>query len=343
MDDKKKETYTVMILPNPTSQAFRFSVSKKQVKIALSATAAAAVLLLVFVVQYFYMIGNIWELTLLRKETQVQKSKIEFFAESVDGFKNQLDRLKEFDVKLRMITDLNVPADAGRYLGIGGESGVTTDPVEPTASLSEPAPPAPIAPAIQDPGGSGGTEDPIDPTGQTVGPRDPHAAMIRDLEEDLASLQILAAQQEQSFTELTEAIQHRRAKWASTPSIWPVRGWVTSGFGRRLSPFTGEPVMHRGVDISVPEDTPFVAPANGVVTFTGWDGALGNAIRINHGFGYETIYGHLNKILVRNGQRVKRGQTVGLVGNTGASTGPHLHYQVQVNLVATNPLRYILN
>lgn len=342
MDDKKKETYTVMILPNPTAQAYRFSVSKKQVKIALSVTAAATVLLLVFVVQYFYMVGNIWELTLLRKETEVQKSKIEFFAESVDGFKRQLDRLKEFDVKLRMITDLNVPADAGRYLGVGGESETATAPVEPVSSVPDSAPPVPES-SIQVPGGAGGTEDPIAPIGLAEVPREPHAEMIRVLEEDLATIQVLASKQEQSFHELTEAIHHRRAKWASTPSVWPVRGWVTSGFGRRMSPFTGEPAMHRGVDISVPENTPFVAPANGVVTFTGWDGGLGNAIRINHGFGYETIYGHLNKILVRNGQRVKRGQTIGLVGNTGMSTGPHLHYQVQVNLVATNPLRYILN
>ncbi len=342
MDDRTKETYTVMILPNPTAKAYRFSVSKKQVKMALSITAATTILLLVFVVQYFYMVGNIWELTLLRKETEVQKSKIEFFAESVDGLKHQMDRLKEFDIKLRMITDLNVPADAGRFLGVGGQSEAEAESIG--SPVQEPVPAALTSSPIQAaPGGEGGTEDPVPSIGLTEIPREPHAAIIRGLEDDLATLQIVAAKQQQSFEELTEAIQHRRAKWASTPSIWPVRGWVTSGFGRRLSPFTGEPAMHRGVDISVPEDTPFVAPANGVVTFAGWDGGLGNTIRINHGFGYETIYGHLNKVLVRTGQRVKRGQTIGLVGNTGASTGPHLHYQIQVNLVATNPLRYILN
>lgn len=343
MDERAKQTYTVMILPNPTAKAYRFSVSKKQVKVALSITAATAILLLVFVVQYFYMVGNIWELTLLRKETAVQKSKIESFAQSVDGLKQQMDRLKEFDVKLRMITDLNVPADAGRFLGVGGQPESDSEPIGP-ATVQEPIPAVLTSPPIQAvPSGEGGTEDPIPPTGLTEVPREPHAAMIRGLEEDLATLQLVAAKQEQSFEELTEAIQHRRAKWASTPSIWPVRGWVTSGFGRRLSPFTGEPAMHRGVDISVPENTPIVAPANGTVTFSGWDGGLGNTIKINHGYGYETIYGHLNKILVRKGQWVKRGHTIGLVGNTGFSTGPHLHYQVQVNLVATNPLRYILN
>jgi murein DD-endopeptidase MepM/ murein hydrolase activator NlpD len=335
MDERVQQSYTVMILPNPTSKAYRFSISKKHVKIALSCAAAATVLLVVFVVQYFYMVGNIWELTLLRKETSVQKSKIEVFSQTVDGLKTQLDRLKEFDIKLRMITDLNVPADANRYLGVGGE------PQAVPVSMGGATPNLPALGEVS--GGAGGTEDPIEPVLNAKVPVETHAAMIRELEEDLATLQVLASKQEQSFQELTEAIEHRRAKWASTPSIWPVKGWVTSGFGPRLSPFTGQPAMHRGVDISVPENTPFVAPANGVVTFAGWDGGLGNAIKIDHGYGYQTVYGHLNKVLVRAGQRVKRGDTIGLVGNTGLSTGPHLHYQVSVNLAPANPLRYVLN
>jgi murein DD-endopeptidase MepM/ murein hydrolase activator NlpD len=322
-----------MILPNPTSKAYRFSVSRKQVKIALSCAAAATVLLMVFIVQYFYMVGNIWELTLLRKETSVQKSKIEYFSQSVDGLKTQLDRLKEFDIKLRMITDLNVPVDANRYLGVGGD---------PTATQQD-VPPENLPELSGVAGGAGGTEDPIEPSIVAKAYSESHVEMIRELEEDLATLRVLASKQEQSFQELTEGIEHRRAKWASTPSIWPVKGWVTSGFGPRISPFTGHPAMHRGVDISVPANTPFVAPANGVVTLARWDGGLGNAIKIDHGYGYQTVYGHLNKILVRHGQRVKRGDVIGLVGNTGLSTGPHLHYQVSVNSAPANPLRYVLN
>jgi murein DD-endopeptidase MepM/ murein hydrolase activator NlpD len=322
-----------MILPNPTSKAYRFSVSRKQVKIALSCAAAATVLLMVFIVQYFYMVGNIWELTLLRKETSVQKSKIEYFSQSVDGLKTQLDRLKEFDIKLRMITDLNVPVDANRYLGVGG------DP----AAMQQDVPPENLPELSGVAGGAGGTEDPIEPSIVAKAYSESHVEMIRELEEDLATLRVLASKQEQSFQELTEGIEHRRAKWASTPSIWPVKGWVTSGFGPRISPFTGHPAMHRGVDISVPANTPFVAPANGVVTLARWDGGLGNAIKIDHGYGYQTVYGHLNKILVRHGQRVKRGDVIGLVGNTGLSTGPHLHYQVSVNSAPANPLRYVLN
>lgn len=333
MDDKSRQSYTVMILPNPTSKTYRFSVSKKSVKIVLSMAAAGAVLLILFVVQYFYMVGNIWELTLLRQETAVQKSKIEFFGQTVDGLKRQMDRLKEFDVKLRMITDLNVPADAGRYLGVGGE----------TDADAGGAASAPQAGATLEGGGEGGTEVPIEAPNASGVPQSRQEALMRDIEDDLGTLQIDAARQEQSYQELTEAIEHRRNRWASTPSIWPVKGWMTSAFGRRISPFTGEPAMHRGVDISVPQNTPLVASANGVVVRAGWDGGLGNAIKIDHGYGYGTQYGHLAKVQVRVGQRVKRGQVIGLVGSTGLSTGPHLHYEVLVNLVPTNPIRYILN
>jgi len=330
MDDKTRESYTVMILPNPTSKTYRFSISKKSVKISLSIAGAAAILLLVFVVQYFYMVGNIWELTMLRQETTTQKTKIESFAQTVDGLQRQMERLKEFDVKLRMITDLNVPADAGRYLGLGGEAQVENAPATATT-------PGTLS------GGEGGTEVPLDTPNASGVPQNRQDALMRGLEQDLGTLQIDAARQEHSFRELTEAIEHRRNRWASTPSIWPVKGWMTSGFGRRISPFTGEPAMHRGVDISVPENTPMVASANGVVVRAGFDGGLGNAIKIDHGYGYATLYGHLNKVHVRVGQRVKRGQVIGLVGSTGLSTGPHLHYEVFVNLVPTNPLRHVLN
>ena len=334
MDDKSRQSYTVMILPNPTSKTYRFSVSKKRVKMVLSMAAAGAVLLVLFVVQYFYMVGNIWELTLLRQETAVQKSKIELFGRTVDGLERQMDRLKEFDVKLRMITDLNVPADAGRYLGVGGGA-------DAEAGGSSSAPPAGATP--EGGGGEGGTEVPIDAPNASGVPQSRQEALMRDIEVDLGTLQIDAARQEHSYQELTEAIERRRNRWASTPSIWPVKGWMTSGFGRRISPFTGEPAMHRGVDISVPENTPLVASANGVVVRAGWDGGLGNTIKIDHGYGYATLYGHLAKVQVRVGQRVKRGQVIGLVGSTGLSTGTHLHYEVFVNLVPTNPLRYILN
>jgi len=129
----------------------------------------------------------------------------------------------------------------------------------------------------------------------------------------------------------------------STPSIWPVRGFVTSGFGRRRAPLAGSTAMHTGLDISNRIGTPVRAPARGAVTFAAWDGAYGITITLDHGNGITTRYAHLNKALVKVGDYVQRGDVIGELGNTGRSTGPHLHYEVLLNGTPVNPMRYILN
>lgn len=144
--------------------------------------------------------------------------------------------------------------------------------------------------------------------------------------------------------DLVEAeLKQKDRHLASTPSIAPVMGIITDGFGRRKDPFTGHQAFHRGLDISARRGTPISAPADGVVVFTGRDGGLGKVIRISHGFGFKTTYGHLDRILVQSGDEVRRGDQIGLLGNTGRSTGPHLHYEVHVDGRAVNPLYHILN
>jgi murein DD-endopeptidase MepM/ murein hydrolase activator NlpD len=110
-----------------------------------------------------------------------------------------------------------------------------------------------------------------------------------------------------------------------------------------VSPFTGRRQFHRGLDIASHSGTPIISPADGVVTFTGRKGLMGNMLTLEHGYGMVTRYGHLKKILKKRGERVKRGETIALVGNTGRSTGPHLHYEVRLNGVAVNPTKYFLN
>jgi murein DD-endopeptidase MepM/ murein hydrolase activator NlpD len=129
----------------------------------------------------------------------------------------------------------------------------------------------------------------------------------------------------------------------STPSIWPVRGTLTSGFGWRRSPLSGAGRMHQGLDISNRIGTPIRAPARGTITFSAMDGAYGLCIVIDHGNGIATRYGHLSRSSVKTGDYVQRGDVIGFVGNTGRSTGPHLHYEVHVRGVPVNPMRYILN
>ncbi len=140
-----------------------------------------------------------------------------------------------------------------------------------------------------------------------------------------------------------KVLDQREKELVSTPTIAPVHGLITDGFGRRRDPFTGRLAIHKGLDIAARVGTPVVAPADGVVVEAGRERGFGRIVRIAHGTGYTTIYGHLHRILVKPGQTVHRGETIGLVGSSGRSTGPHLHYEVQKNGRAVNPLYYILD
>jgi murein DD-endopeptidase MepM/ murein hydrolase activator NlpD len=156
------------------------------------------------------------------------------------------------------------------------------------------------------------------------------------LDESLTSLTRRSAQLEEFYRDQTLVL-------ASTPSIWPVRGYLSAGFGNRKDPFTGQRDFHAGIDISTPIGTRIFAPADGVILSASVQGAYGNSIVVDHGYGVVTRYGHLDAYAVRPGQRVRRGDLVGFVGSTGRSTGPHLHYEVWVRDQAQNPIHFILD
>jgi len=131
---------------------------------------------------------------------------------------------------------------------------------------------------------------------------------------------------------------------ACTPSIRPIRGgWITSKFGYRISSFTGLKEFHNGLDIGAATGTLIYATADGIASHTAKERYIGKVVLINHGYGMATRFGHLDEILVKKGQKVKRGDVIGKVGNTGRSTGPHVHYEVRLNGVKVNPIKYIMN
>jgi murein DD-endopeptidase MepM/ murein hydrolase activator NlpD len=118
---------------------------------------------------------------------------------------------------------------------------------------------------------------------------------------------------------------------------------MTSKFGYRLSPFTGRPMMHQGLDLAAPPGSPIVAPADGIVSFAGYDAGYGKLVSIDHGYGVVTRFGHTSQIYVEVGQKVKMGDVIAAVGSTGRSTGPHVHYEVRVNGVPVDPRNYLLD
>ncbi len=159
---------------------------------------------------------------------------------------------------------------------------------------------------------------------------------LKDMEADVERLKQRSARLEAFYKD-------RSLLLASTPSVWPTRGYLSAGFGNRRDPFTGQPDFHPGIDISTPIGTPVHAPADGVIVSVGVRGGYGNAIVVDHGFGVITRYEHLDRFNVAAGDKVRRGDVIGFVGSTGKSTAPHLHYEVWVNDQAQNPIQYILD
>jgi len=141
--------------------------------------------------------------------------------------------------------------------------------------------------------------------------------------------------------DITDATTRDWVRMASAPTLWPVEGRITSGFGERMDPFDREGAFHRGVDISSQIGTPIIAPADGVVRFADLMNGYGRAIVVDHGQGITTLYGHLSGFGVANGQIIHRGDTLGYVGQSGRSTGPHLHYEVRIFNTPVNPYKYL--
>jgi murein DD-endopeptidase MepM/ murein hydrolase activator NlpD len=316
---KKGHSYTIFILPDPTSKPYSFSIRKKTCHYLLGLLSVSILVLSGFFAQSLSLLGHLAELNLLRNETKGHRVQIQSVIQTVDGLKKDMARLGELDQKLRIMTDLAPRKGGGvNLLAQGGEE-------EAVAAYL--------------------VEESLSPGQEVRHPREngiPH--ITASIEKEVGFLRNQAREEEKSFKELIQTISDMKSRWASTPSIWPIEeGWVTSGFGKRISPFTGDLVMHNGLDIAGPRGTKVLSPAVGIVTRVETEHDLGRMIAIDHGYGKVTWYGHLEKQIVKIGQRVERDDVIGFVGSTGRSTGPHLHYEVRVDKIPVNPTKYILN
>jgi murein DD-endopeptidase MepM/ murein hydrolase activator NlpD len=226
------------------------------------------------------------------------------FNGKIDTLKTQLTGLHDFEKKIRVIANLDPDNDETSLFGVGGP-------------------------------------EPDDANPATMMEQD-YQEMVRDMHTKIHAIDQASQHQNESFSTLYKQLKGKRNLLSATPSIRPVKGWITSGFGYRVSPFTGRRELHCGLDIAAPKGSPIVATADGVITFAGKHGLLGNLITINHGYGMVTRYGHIEKLIKHKGDHVKRGEEIAMVGSTGRSTGPHVHYEVRVDGVFVNPMNYLL-
>ena len=306
-----KDVYTLVVFPGVTGSPKRIQVSKRWFRASLYLVLVLAIGFAgssVYLTQrYSQLVNEEAELTELRRESKVQKIRVEKFAQQVKNFETEMSRLGQLERKLRAITALeDSPQSVAKNFGVGGPYGLS--PHSLTTSLEHEA-----------------------------------RALADKLSNNLAHLTTQAKVQAISFQELDNFFKNQKSLLVSTPSIWPTRGWVSSGFGFRKSPFTGLREKHKGLDIASRTGAAIRSTADGVVAVEGREGGYGKMIEIDHGYGLVTRYGHNSKHLVKVGDRVKRGQIIALLGSTGRSTGPHLHYEVLLNGVPMNPKNYILD
>lgn len=195
-----------------------------------------------------------------------------------------------------------------------------------------------------------GSEE-VYPTGLPIGGGDINYAyyfswqMIEKARDNIDIVRAELPQQEEELSALESSVKEYNALKAATPSIWPLAddgsAYISSNFGWRKDPFTGKQAIHEGLDIGTWYNTPVLATADGVVTYVGKNGSYGLMVTIEHGFGFETRYAHLNKAVVKKGQKVSRGDIIAYSGNSGRSSGPHLHYEVRKNNIPQDPREYI--
>lgn len=243
----------------------------------------------------------------LQQEKNILIQELATIRERVAELEDELVLLAEKDAELRVLAGLDTIDEEVLRVGVGG------------------------------PGSPGLSSHPLYAT-------DPEAGMEAfTVAYDLNALERRARLLRESIVEASDSLVAHRDLLQSTPSLLPTSGFLTSGFSRaRLHPIHNRALPHEGVDIAASRGTPILAAARGRVSFAGRRSGYGLTVELDHGYGYSTLYGHADQVLVRVGQQVERGDVIAQVGNTGIATSPHLHYEVRINGTPVNPMNYVI-
>jgi murein DD-endopeptidase MepM/ murein hydrolase activator NlpD len=324
---------TLIVMADERSPVRRYRLRRRWVTRGPWIVAAWVLLFLALAADWVSLRLDALDVERLRGEAARQGEALGALDAQVGSLAQDLERLRELERKLRVIANLpsavveaRLPVDGAPTGPPGGQGGA---PEEGEEGADAPSP-APVGSGLPD------------RSAAVSAPLFDEARVSRTA--GLAAALVAAASvRERGFEELLAGLQGLSERLAATPSIWPTEGWVTSGFGTRISPFTGRRQFHAGLDIAGDFGTPIVAPAKGRVAFVGRQGGLGQYLVIEHGHGLRTRFAHVSEIFVRRGERVERGARIAAMGSTGRSTGPHLHYGVEVQGKPVNPRDYIVD
>lgn len=301
----KEKHFTFLYIPNANTAPKTLKIPKLFVVVALTFLLVCASAATFVMVKYSAKVKETFKLTALEKENEVLRSNLEEMGRQLEKLNGQVSQNFNFQKKARLLANLDEIDDDVTAAGVGGPN------FGYIRSLS-----------ILD---------------------DDSRENIQSLRTDLDRLSRQTKLQKESYDEIISRLSERTEILNATPSIRPIpHGFISSRFGRRMDPFTGRLSRHRGVDYSVRLGAPIFATADGVVSYARRWSNFGNVVEISHGHGFVTRYAHVSKILVKKGQRVKRGDIIARVGSTGRSTAAHLHYEVLKDGKPQNPVAYVL-
>lgn len=329
--------FTFFIVSNQTGQTRKLVISSVWMK---AASFVGAVIILVFaagMVDYFGLLLQSLENKRLHSENTQLIKQFQLVESKVNSLENSLERVKTFTTKLKLITNIDAE-DRVTKLSMGPKPapGQQVEEYEPMEQR-----PSSESLAQQD----GAFEQPprlSENKGEVAeqpAPSKDYASLVIRIDKAVRETQL----KEQSVIDLWESLSERQSLINATPNIKPARGWLTSRFGYRVSPFTSKATMHAGLDIAAAPGSPIYAPADGVVSYAGYDQGYGKLVSIDHGYGVSTRFGHTSQIYVQVGQKISKWDVIAAVGNTGRSTGPHLHYEVRINGTPVDPINFILD
>lgn len=314
----KNKNYSIIVVSGATSSSKDFVISSKLIR---NSIAALSILLLIFgfvIFDYLTISFDKEKMNRLERENTEKKETIDKLTANFEKLAKDLNRMEIYKEKIMVAVGLTSPY-ALKEVGSGG-------------------------PGFEDSVGSTSIENLKDIESQRVKLTAPKKKQTnQEIIKRTEDITRKAKEVEQALQYVETQINEQKAKLASTPALWPTRGYITDTYGMRKHPITGKRHFHNGLDIATQLGNKVIATADGYVLITENTSILGNLIGIDHGFGFSTRYGHLSSFAVKEGDRVKRGQVIGWVGNTGRSTAPHLHYEVTYMGKTQNPMNYIFD
>jgi murein DD-endopeptidase MepM/ murein hydrolase activator NlpD len=349
--------YTVMVVPEKQKGVRTYRIPTVLFKSLAFLLVMFTMLVGVLAYDYWKILQQVYENKHLSIENRQLKEQIQLFQMKMNTLSDDLKRINTFEKKLRVITGLeDVTSKGALYKGEKDEEGKESFPLKDLNSSLD----FTIDINIEDQPRFKELKSLYDKKiAATLGLE--RSYLLTKQWSDLARRSFSLSQDyakfdykyyqvkdvveniESNIHELDQFLLDKESFLSSTPTILPADGWITSYFGQRISPYLGKLKMHEGLDVGAPYGTKVNAPADGIVTFSGEKAGFGKFVQVDHGYGIETIYAHNQSLHVKAGQKVKRGNLLAAVGNTGHSTGPHLHYEVRVNGIAVDPLYFILD